>query len=236
MTLPETLVVIGLMGILMYVSGRVITSGYEFYHSTSTSVTLQRYALLTLTRISQDLAISHRASLNVENPGTPDSSLVIPYPQDIDEGCTKVDKTGELLWQSIVAYRLGPGNLVRPLPLDAASPLPNPILKNYYTLFRYFDDVKNGTGYANYDTAAGDNDYVTNIEYVDPKTTALDVINNTIVPARRQVVSRNVVEFRVDERIDTVDIEITVVLPGRVQGGNRLDTSLTLQTTAFPKN
>lgn len=223
-TLPELLIVMAIMGVLLYVSQKVVVSGYEFYRTLDESFTLQREGLVALTRLTQDMAFSHHRSIEQTEsatpiaPGQPDyeafadheinvDEVIIPLAEDVD-GQSHVAATGAdeggLYWESVVAYQL-----------DTAS--------NDMPLMRYLADFKCG----------GAAEYPVNIELATLPTMAQIT---GYVDVRPRVAARHVLEFDLVKNVDTFDVELTIFLEGRKTATQSLDNSLTLKTTVFPKN
>lgn len=221
-TLSELLVVMAIMGVLMVLAQRVVVFGYEFYRTTDESITLQKEGLLALTWIGQDIQVSHHISIDaIPDPSvdmtTPpydyrEDQVSVPLPRKVD-GEAVVNTKGALTWQSIAGYELD-------------------TTKHY--LMRYLADTANDPLNQFLTGNPAPDDYLENIEFVTsmPSVATIKAMPNV----NTRVVARSIVAFTVDKNVDTVDLELTILLPGRIRGGNALDNSLSLKTTVFPRN
>jgi hypothetical protein len=219
-TIPELLVVMGIMGILLLLAQKVVVFGFEFYRTTDESITLQKEGLLALTWLAQDVALSHHVSIEaVDDPSVnmtvppydyPEDAVSIPLPRDI-VGKAIVNEEKALTWRSIVGYELD---------------IPNKRLMRYLVDTAFDPQFVTGEPFPD--------DYISNIEFVTIMPDCAAIKARPDVNTR--VAARNVVGFNVDKNVDTMRIELIILLPGRVQAGNSLDNSLTLETTIFPRN
>lgn len=225
--MPELMIVMGIMGILLYLAQRVVVSGYEFYRTTDESITLQKEGLLALTRITRDISASHHRSIVVNDqvplpappPDPREDTLVIPQPSRQSDGATVVDRQGAAKWMSIVGYGIDTSKPNRPL-------------------VRYIADTYDVPGNTFFTTVPSippdPPEYIVNIELVTAMPTLADI--QSFPSVQRRVAATNILSFEVDKKVDTIDLKLTIFLTGRVRGGVSLDNSLTLQTTVFSKN
>lgn len=226
-----------IMSIVLYVAAQLVTYAYNFYRYTDESITLQREGLSALQALTADLTISHQRSVVVKShvvasptPSHNEDQVVIPLPQNM-EGTSDVNNEGATKWMSVVGYEI-----------DTSRPTRN--------LIRYLGDTIHDSGDEPHgdfwdknidvdDDGTADGDYIADIEAVDPDTQMPTVGEIKLFPAtglRTKSVCRHVFEFKVRRSIDTVEIDLTVLLPGKVRGGQSLDNSLKLTTTVLPRN
>lgn len=217
-TIPELMVVAAIMGILLYVSQRVVASGYEFYRFSDTSIRLQREAILALDNLGVDLQDTHQRSVVVvENPPKPvpagsysEDEVVIPLPKDLDGGTEVTDKA-VVKWMSVAGWAIDTSRDDRPL-------------------MRYLGDTQHDVG----NNFIDGGDYIVDIESVLPTEmpTVSEIMSYPDSGLRRKVVARNIREFSVHRSVDTIEVKLKVYLKG-IQD---LDNSLELETTIFPRN
>ncbi len=207
--------VIAIMGILLIISQRVVTEGFEFYRTTDESIRLQKEGLLALTWITRDAVLSHHRSIEVVrddpsstvgDPAWREDEITIPLPKDLN-GNSLANDQGALTWRSIVAYQVD---------------------TDKHKLLRHVGDTANDPDYVTGEPAP--NDYISNIELVASPPSAATVAGWPDINTR--VAARNVVEFVTEKRVDTLDISMTIFFRSR----NDKENSLTLDTTVFPKN
>lgn len=227
-TLPELLVCMSVMTILLFLAARMVTYAYDFYHYTDESITLQREGLLALQSLTDDITASHQRSIVTDEqvvttpaPSHNEDLVVIPLPNRMD-GMTEVNSEGASKWMSVVGYEI-----------DTSSPTRN--------LIRYLGDTVNdpGDNFRETDPVTSVTDYIADIETVDVSSEMPTVAQIKAFPAiglRAKSVCRNVFSFKVKRSVDVIEIDVTILLPGRVQGGNSLDNSLVLNTTILPRN
>lgn len=217
-TLVELMIVAAIMGILLYVSQRVVASGYEFYRFTDTSIALQRESILALENLGTDLQDTHQRSVVVqENPPKPvppgtysEDEVIIPLPKTLDGG-TEVNEDAVVKWMTVAGWAIDTTRENRPLT-------------------RYLGDTQHDIG--NNFIIAGD--YTIDIESVLPTEmpTISEIMGYPDGGLNRRIVARNIREFSVHRSVDTVEVKLKVYLKG-VQD---LDNSLELETTIFPRN
>ena len=107
------MVVAAIMGILLYVSQLVVSSGYEFYRFTDTSIALQRESILALENLGIDLQDTHQRSVVVhENPPKPvpagsfsEDEVIIPLPKDLDGG-SEVNEDAVVKWMTVAGWAI----------------------------------------------------------------------------------------------------------------------------------
>ena len=228
-TLPELLVCMAVMGVILFLAARMVTYAYDFYHYTDESISLQREGLLALQALTEDITASHQRSIvtteqvvTTPAPSHNEDLVVIPMPYRMD-GMTEVNSEGASKWMSIVGYEI-----------DTSSPTRN--------LIRYLGDTINDPGDNFRETDPGPpsvTDYTADIETVDVSSEMPTVAEIKAFPAiglRVKSVCRNVFSFKVKRSVDVVEIDVVILLPGRIQGGTSLDNSLSLNTTVLPRN
>ncbi len=222
-TLVELLISMGIMGIVLFLAARLVTFSYEFYRYTDESITLQKEGLMALQFLTQDLLATHQrsvvitpATVTTPAPDHREDQLVIPLPHRID-GETEVNEEGAAKWMSVAGYEI-----------DTARPTRN--------LMRYLGDTVNDVG-GDFTVPPPDN-YIADIETVlaADMPTLPEIIAYPAADLRIHSVCRHVLEFQAHKNVDTVVIDLTVLLPGRVRGGVPFDNSLSLNTTVFPRN
>lgn len=212
------MVVAAIMGILLYVSQLVVSSGYEFYRFTDTSIALQRESILALENLGIDLQDTHQRSVVVhENPPKPvpagsfsEDEVIIPLPKDLDGG-SEVNEDAVVKWMTVAGWAIDTTRENRPL-------------------MRYLGDAQHDIG-NNFIVAS---DYTIDIESVlsTEMPTITEIMAYPESGLRRRVIARNIREFSVHRSVDTIEVKLKVYLKGVQDLGN----SLELETTIFPRN
>ncbi len=222
-TLPELLVVMAVMGVLLYLAQRAVVAGFEFYRFTDESITLQREGLTALSYITEDLLATHQRSVVVKDvpvasptPSHDEDELVIPLPQKLDGTSEINNDSGAVKWMSVVGYKIDTTRDDRPLMRHHGD--------SQYDPDNDFKDPISG-------------DYITDIEIITPPELKMPTVDDIAgfpdTGRRSRVVARNVFSLAVVRRTDTIDVELTIFLPGRFVNA---DNSITLETTIFPRN
>ena len=217
------MVVMAVMGVLLMLAQRAITAGFDFYRFTDESIKLQKEGLVALSYITQDLLASHQRSIVTKDvteanpaPSHDEDELVIPLPQKLDGTSEINNDSGAVKWMSVAGYKIDVTREDRPL-------------------MRHLGDTQYDPDNDFKDPISGD--YITDIEVVTPpelKMPAVDDIAGFPDTGRRsRVVARHVFSFSVVRRTDTIDVELTIFLPGRFVSS---DMWITLETTVFPRN
>ena len=219
--------------VVLYSAAQLVTYAYNFYRYTDESITLQREGLSALQALTSDLTLSHQRSVVVDSqtvstpsPSHNEDRVVIPLPQNMD-AMTSVNSEGASKWMTVVGYEI-----------DTSRPTRN--------LIRYVGDTIHDPGNNFWDDNADtdgdgnpDGDYIADIETVNPDTQMPTVAEIKLFPETGlsvKSVCRHVFEFKVRRSVDTVEIDLTILLPGKVQGENSLDNSVKLNTTVLPRN
>jgi hypothetical protein len=223
----------GIMGILMVLAQKVVVFGYDFYRTMDESITLQKEGLLALTWLGQDVSLSHHPSiqladdpsvdLTTDPPDFAEDTLVVPLPRTVD-GKARINTDKSLTWGSLAAYEIDPVNhrLMRYL-VDSAVAINPPD-----TVSKFVTDPAPDPADPNY--------YISNIEFVESASYPSAALMATLPDVNKRVAARSVASLDCTRGTDTLEIELTILLPGRVRGGRSLDNSLTLNTTIFPRN
>lgn len=215
--------------VVLYSAAQLVTYAYNFYRYTDESITLQREGLSALQALTSDLTLSHQRSVVVDSqtvstpsPSHNEDRVVIPLPQNMD-AMTSVNSEGASKWMTVVGYEI-----------DTSRPTRN--------LIRYVGDTVHDPGDNFREDTDGDgskDDYIADIETVIPDTQMPTVAEIKLFPETGlsvKSVCRHVFEFKVRRSVDTVEIDLTILLPGKVQGENSLDNSVKLNTTVLPRN
>ncbi|MFA5505592.1 MAG: hypothetical protein WC314_17945 [Vulcanimicrobiota bacterium] len=103
-TLVELSIVSGLLLIISLAMAMVVRNAVDFYHSTNATLDAQQGVLFGISRLSQELAESHRDTLLVQQGA--DTGIIFASPRGEDDNY-EFDSFGRLRWQKFICYYLG---------------------------------------------------------------------------------------------------------------------------------
>ena len=103
-TIPELLISMGLSAIVLLSTHQLVSKTVDFFHQSNRALSVQREALVAISKINDSLTKSHR---NRMNAGTSPKGF-ISFPSIYDRNRSfQIDKDGRLFWQSSEAYFQG---------------------------------------------------------------------------------------------------------------------------------